>query len=245
VLLALSVVLPAWAQPAQPPAAPAKPAVKKSAPKGTPASRPATPPASGPCIGVISLIGDRFAVKKIGITVFGNEEKEIPADDWKLDDLVVERVRAAAGPGLVGRRIAAAKGAFESYGPGGWGTNDAKSAALVEQAAGRAGCERYVVVTRATARFSGNQDVTGVGIVNTGAPILSRSQVHALVLLFVHDGRTFALLKRGAGLEPSRQLDDFTWPESPEAANSPRVRAAARAVLTEVLDKSLPRLFAP
>jgi hypothetical protein len=247
VLLAFSVALSAQAQPAQPPAdAPVKPAIKKSTqPKGAPASRPASPPTSGRCIGVISVIGDRFAVKKIGITVFGNENKEIPADDWKLDDLVVERVRAAAGPGVAARKIAPAKGAFDSYGPGGWGTNDAKSAALVEQTAGPAGCERYVVVTRATARFSGNQDVTGVGIVNTGAPLVSRTQIHALVLLYVHDGRTFALLKRGAGLEPSRQLDDFTWPESPEAVNSPRVRAAARAVLAEVLDKSLPRLLSP
>jgi hypothetical protein len=247
VLLAFSVALAAQAQPAQPPAdAPAKPAVKKSAqPKGAPAPRPASPPPSGRCIGVVSAIGDRFAVKKIGFTVFGNEYKEIPADNFKLDDLVVERVQAAVGPGLAARKIAHAKGAFDSYRTGGWGTNDAKSVALVEQAAGPARCERYVVVTRLTARFSGNQDIIGVGIVNIGASLVSRSHVHALMHIGVHDGRTFAILKSGGAVPPTRQLDDFKWPESPEAVNTPGVRAAARALLAEALDKRLPDLLAP
>jgi hypothetical protein len=247
VLLAFSVAISAQAQPARPPAdAPAKTVVKKSAaPKGTPASRPAPPPTSGRCIGVISVIGDRFAVKKIGFTVFGNEFKEIPADNLRLDDLVVERVQAAVGPGLAARKIAHPKGAFDSYRTGGWGTNDAKSSALVEQVAGPARCERYLVVTRATAQFSGNQDIIGVGIVNTGAALLSRSHIHALVHLGLHDGRTFAVLKSGGAFAPTRQLDDFSWPESPEAVNTPVVRAAARALLAEALDKRLPALLAP
>src|SRR5437868_4141202 len=95
VLLAFSVVLSAHAQPAQPPtAAPAKPAVKKSAPpKATSATRPASPATSGPCVGVMSTIGEGFGVKKIGITVFGNEFKEISADGWGLDELVLARIR--------------------------------------------------------------------------------------------------------------------------------------------------------
>jgi len=44
---------------------------------------------------VIPLLGDRFVVRKIGVTVFGNEEKEIPVDGWGLDDLVVEIGRAS------------------------------------------------------------------------------------------------------------------------------------------------------
>jgi hypothetical protein len=47
--------------------------------------------------------------KKIGFTVFGNECKEIPADNFKLDDLVVERVQAAVGPGLAARKIPKAR----------------------------------------------------------------------------------------------------------------------------------------
>jgi hypothetical protein len=95
-LLALSLVHSAQAQTVPPPAAAkAKPAAKKpSSPKAV----AGTAAASGPCIGVFPLLGDRFEVKKIGITVFGNEFKEITVDNWGLDDLVVERVRAAVGP---------------------------------------------------------------------------------------------------------------------------------------------------
>jgi hypothetical protein len=161
---------------------------------------------------------------------------------------------ACVGRGLAARKIAHAKGAFDSYRAGGFGTGNAEAAALLEQVAGPAHCERYVVVTRAAGQYSGNQNVVGVGIVNTGAPLLSRTQVHAVVRIIVHDGRTFAVLKSGIGSTnpfgvlagpPTRGLDDFTWPESPEAVDSPGVRAAARALLADVLDKSLPALLAP
>ena len=72
-------------------------------------------PESGPCrIGVISAVGDQFAVQKVGLTVFGNEETEVPVDAWGLDDLVVARDPRAAGSGIAVRRIAYAKGALRS-----------------------------------------------------------------------------------------------------------------------------------
>jgi hypothetical protein len=79
-LLALNLVHSAQAQTVQPPAATkTKPAAKKPpAPKAV----VTTPAASGPCIGVFPLLADRFGVKKIGVTVFGNEFKEITADNW-------------------------------------------------------------------------------------------------------------------------------------------------------------------
>lgn len=259
VLLFFSTMLSAQAQtpPTQSsPAAPAKSAVKKSAPpKGTPASRPTPPQANGPCIGVISLIGNRFGVKKIGFTVFGNDYKEITADDWKLDDLVVDRVRAVVGTGLAVRKVAHARGTLDSYQGGGLlKIDDPQSMALLGQVAGPVRCERYVVVARSAGQFSGNQHVVGVGIVNLGASLLSSSHVHAVVRINVHDGRTFKVLKSGQGSNsalgflngpPTRKLDGFTWPEAPEAVNTPEVRAAARALLVEVLDKSLPDLLAP
>jgi hypothetical protein len=39
-------------------------------------------------------------------------------------------------------------------------------------------------------------------------------------------------------------LGDAWWPEPPEAANTPAMRAATRKLLGEVLDKSLPELLA-
>ena len=153
------------------------------------------------------------------------------------------------------RRIAFAKGAFEGYIPGiGMFQNlDTKAPAIVQQAAAQTQCERYVVVTRAVAQYVGNQPIFGLGIVNSGRPILSTTALHVVVRVHVHDGQTFAVLKSGAGSlggnsflsgAPTRKLDDSWWPEPPEAANTPAMRDATRKLLGEVLDKSLPELLA-
>ena len=233
-LLALSLVHSAQAQTVQPPAAAkAKPAARKPAP---PKAVAETSAASGPCIGVFPLLGDQFGIRKIGITVFGNEFKQITVDNWGLDDLVVERVRAAIGPGMAVRRIA-----------------HAKAPAIVRQAAARTQCERYVVVTRAASQYIGNQSIYGLGVVNSGGPLLSTTQLHAVVRIHVHDGHTFAVLKSGTGSlggssflsgPPTKKLDDSWWPEPPEAANTPAMRDATRKLLGEVLDRSLPELLA-
>lgn len=250
VLLAFSFALSAQAQQPQPPApAPAKPAAKKSSqPKGAPAQ----PQASGPCVGVISSVGEAFAVKKIGFTVFGNEYKEISASEFKLDELIVERVQAVVGRSFVARRIAHAKGSFDTYHAGGFGLGNSDAAARVRQVAGAAKCERYVVANRGVAQYIGNQSIAGVGIVNSGAAFLSNTVVHVVVRLTLHDGHSFEVLKSGmAGTSsltilsgaPSRLLKDFKWPEAPEEVNTPAVRATTRSLLAEVLDKSLPELF--
>lgn len=253
-LLALSLVHPAQAQTVQPPAAAkAKPATKKPAP---PKAAAAIPASSGPCIiGVFPLLGDQFGIRKIGITVFGNEFKAITVDNWGLDDLVVERVRAAVGPGMAVRRIAHDKALFAGYVPGiGMFQNlDTKAPAIVRQAAAQTQCERYVVVTRAASQYVGNQSIYGLGIVNSGGPLLSTTALHTMVRIHVHDGHTFAVLKSGAGSlggssflsgPPTRKLDASWWPEPPEAANTPAMREATRKLLGEVLDKSLPELLA-
>ena len=251
-LLAFSFVSPAQAQTVQPSPAPkARPAAKKrTPPKAT--VEPAA--ASGPCsIGVFPLLGDQFGVRKIGITVFGNEFKQITVDHWGLDDVAVERVRAAVGPGVAVRRMAFAKAAFEGYVPGiGMFQNlDTKAPAIVQRAAGQTQCERYVVVTRAASQYIGNQSIYGIGIVNSGAPLLSTTALHVMVRIHIHDGRSFAVLKSGNGSlsganfltgPPTRKLD--AWPEPPEAANTPAMREATRKLLGEVLDKSLREMLA-
>jgi hypothetical protein len=130
---------------------------------------------------------------------------------------------------------------------------DTKAPAIVRQAAARTQCERYVVVTRAASQYIGNQSIYGLGIVNSGGPLLSTTQLHAVVRIHVHDGHTFAVLKSGTGSlggssflsgPPTKKLDDSWWPEPPEAANTPAMRDATRKLLGEVLDKSLPELLA-
>ena len=249
ILLASSIALSAHAQQVQSPTAtPDKSAVKKSAPpkgqKATTDARPASPPASRRCVGVMSDV-EGFGVTHVGLTIFNNESKEISIKGWGLDELVLERVRAAVGPGVAVTRVNHAKGALGSYKAGNtlFANNDAAAAELVRKIVGPARCERYIVVTKLTAQ-SGSQDIAGVGILNKGIAALSVTSVHAMLRTTVHDGGTFAPAKSRAGVA-DRNLRPFKWPESPEAVDTPEVRAAARATVVEALDKALPAVLAP
>jgi hypothetical protein len=268
--LALALAQPALAQTA-PTAAP-KPSPTKPSPAKPAAKKPAPPQPDaaaaehGPCIGVIPHIGESFAVQSIGLTVFGNDRKEVPIESWGLDDLIVARVRAAAGPRFAVRRIAYPTNAFEPYEkfhltftP----DNDLKG--VVQTIARESECERYVVVIKATSQFSNtNQSVEGIGIVNYGIINGGTTSLFALTTLFVLDGHTFDVLKRGFGdvdpekygsdsllnglvkgtaiRGPNRELKDFAWPPAPEAVMG--LRDPARTLLAASLDKVLPKLLA-
>jgi hypothetical protein len=252
----------AWTQtqPAQAPAtAPiAKPAVKKPAPKVQAAKKPD----SGPCgIGLIAATGDLFTVQKIGLTMFNIDYAEVPVP-WGFDDLIFARVRAAAG-GTPVRRITYAKGAFDSYyhpQPKLFRNSREELTNLVRQIASNAGCERYLVVIRLNGQLHGtNQALTGVGILNHGTSLFSRTYLFAYIRVIAFDGQTFemrrdpsatfegALANIAANLtknENMRELDDSAFPASPsEAPTSPALRDGARDLLTQKLDKILPAYF--
>ena len=187
-LLALAVAQPALAQTAPTPApnpspskpSPAKPACEETGTTKTGRRRdprpPRPPPSVARCIGVIPHLGDRFAVQTIGLTVFGNDLKEVPIESWGLDDLVVARVRAAAGTRFAVRRIAYPANAFEPFDnpPSRLFRNARKDLkGVVQTIAGAGGCERYVVVDQGReARWVGtNQLFEGIGMFNRGAYI--------------------------------------------------------------------------
>jgi hypothetical protein len=283
-LLALAVAQPALAQtaptaapnpsptsPSPTKSSPAKPAAKKPAPPKSDAG--ATSPAGagaaqrGRCIGVIPHIGDHFAVQTIGVMAFGNDLKEVPIEAWGLDDLVVARVRAAAGTGIAVRRIAYAANAFEPYDHPPrrlFGDADKDLKSVVQAIAGAGGCERYIVVVKDTNgdRVT-NQSFTGIGIFSRAG-----GDVHlfALTALSVFDGHTFEVLEKRVGSPVEEKLgsnptlydrlrtnpmrganlalkEDFSWPPSQDAVMG--LRDATRALLAESLDKTLPKLLAP
>lgn len=243
----------------------AKPPAKPSKTKA--AVKPAVTAETGPCgIGVIPVIGDQFVVQRVGVTVFGNEHAETSVPGWGLDDLVVARVRAAAGPGVAVRRIAYSKGVFEDYSRASsnpFRSPAAKLGDLVRQVAGSANCERYVVVTRTINRFgSSNQTVEGIGIVGTGGTVLFKASaaLFALTYIQIFDGRDFSVTKQDSAstsdqsvvvrglmdriVGPHREFDDTVFPRPPsEAVKSPVLRDGVRALLTESLDKTLPTLL--
>ena len=63
-------------------------------------------------VAVMSAVGDKFTVRKIGITVFGNDEKEFPIDAWGIDQFVVNKVRSVLARRFEVRPVAYNKSAF-------------------------------------------------------------------------------------------------------------------------------------
>jgi hypothetical protein len=261
-LLALAVAHPALAQTAPPGSAPKPSPAKPQAKKPDP-SKPDAAVQNGPCIGVIPHIGDRFAVKKVGVTIFGNELKDVPIEPWGLDDLVVARVRAAINARYAVRRIAYPANAFEPFDnpPSLFSNAEDTLKGVVQTIAHGTGCEDYVVVVKAVSRVGDtNQVVRGIGIVNTGIYTF----LYTLTYLFVFDGHTFEVLAKGASAVdkdpldalkradpirgPNRELEELRWPTDPDAVFTwppaqnvlMGLRDKTRALLTQSLDHVLP-----
>ena len=268
-LLVSCLAAPAFAQSetaqTAPPAVTSKPTVKKSAakPKGLNAGpKPAAAVETGPCqIGVISGLGDRFLLQHIGVTVFGNEFTVASIESWGLDDVVVARVRAAAGGGTSVRRIPASREAFEPYyNPPRELFRDASKdlTTVVQNVAANSGCERYLVVTRSRSQVPGtNQTVGGIGMLtNWTSGTFKKASVHTFFQITIFDGRTFAKqddpldkfearlaasFSRLVKTEDFQQLDEFDAPTTPEAVvGNARLRDSTRAMLAARLDKILP-----
>lgn len=261
-----------WAQSPSTSASPAAPqAAKSTAKKPTPkaaASKTksdgrAAPAASGPCsLGVISAIGDRFAVHKFGVTVFETEDNEVPIDNWGLDDVVLARVRALTGTDPSIRKISYPRGAFEPYyNPKSRLLRDPGEdlPAIVRGITANANCERYLVVTRFKAQLPGTSlTVNGIGAYNRGLGSLVRhSHLFANISISLLDGRTYEKIDRRVALlkatfadgmrlmeDPMTRLDNSLFPDPPATASgSAALREKTRALVAAKLDLSLPAVL--
>src|SRR5690349_8234175 len=63
-------------------------------------------------VAVMSAVGDKFTVRKIGVMGFGNDAKEFPVDAWGIDQLVVSKVRSVLARRFEVRPVAYNKSAF-------------------------------------------------------------------------------------------------------------------------------------
>jgi hypothetical protein len=272
-LLALTLaqpawVLPTWAQSAPvAPASTAKPAAPKPAkPKPTPMPTAAPLVAtSRPCIGVIPVVS-LFVAWKFKNAFRAGQSKASLVWSWGLDDLVVARVRAAAGPRFTVRRIAISPdmmAALDKLRGGLLRESEDEFSPLMQKAAGSAGCERYVLVTRGAHTIGGGyirHAIRGLSLINTNTVLDSQVFIFALTQLRVFDGKTFAVIARGIGQTnkedlmsqltgksltngPNRELVGFAWPDNIDATLTPAVRDATRALLAESLDATLPDML--
>lgn len=210
-------------------------------------------------VGVISAVGSKFAIQKVGITVFGNELKEVPIGSWRLDDAVAGRVSAALGKRFTVRRIAAPEGAFAAYDSptAAFGDSDAALQGAVRKLAQSAKCDLYIVVTRAGISFSGtNQVVSGIGMVEGGGALNPDNvTLYAVTAVHLYDGRTFErLLWRRPAFSiggsignvvnaPHRRLDRTWWPATPQAVHREKYKAATRALLADSIAATVPEIM--
>lgn len=147
------------------------------------------PPAQGHCaIGVQSRLGDEFTV--------GN--KNVSVESWHIDDLVVDRVRAALGKRAAVLRIRYRKEAFPSF----EGSRLFHSAPSLPDAirtlAIGTRCARYVLVTEDRFDWGNSMYLVGVGIVK-GA--LGGFKINAVIRVRVFDGETCQLDASEAGAD--------------------------------------------
>jgi hypothetical protein len=250
-LLLLSGVASAVAQPAP---------AKQNQPK-TAAVRPAAAKQPSPqdsnCFGVVSRLGEKFTVRKIGYTVFGNEENEVPIESWRIDDLIVAKISGLLNKRAVARRISYPKDAFASLdAPKLFRMPEADLGEILRTITAGTRCARYIVVTPITVNYgTTNQTLSGLGIVSSKAPFFTGDlyNLYMFAWLRVYDGETFTVLTRKmASLGqpnflatiggPHREVDRSFWPESLDVAQNAKLRDAIRELVGQTMDTTLPEL---
>jgi hypothetical protein len=195
-------------------------------------------------VGVISAVGHKFALQKMGITVFGNELNEVPIS-WGIDDAVAGKVSALLSGRYAVRRLSP---------PAGLDADNAQD--MVRKIAASQKHDLYVVVACSSAPFgSSNQIVTGLGMIEAGG-IINPDNVtlFAVTTVLVYDGRTFERLGwQRTGVEgisigktinaPTRSLDRTWWPATPQAVHNEKLKAATRALAVEGLSATIPQIM--
>jgi hypothetical protein len=209
-------------------------------------------------IGVISTIGGKFVVQKVGMTAFGNERNEVAIPSWGIDDLVATKLKALLAGKAEVRKIAAPEEAFAAYqAPGGLfrDHNAELKDALRKLTAGQSFDTLLVVVGSVSPFGNTNQHIGGLGIVQSSSIVASYASVHAIFQVRVYDGRTLefqgwksATTGQGTFLStikgPHKEVDMSWWPEPGKAEGDVRLKAVVREMVEQALATTLPEVLA-
>jgi hypothetical protein len=208
-------------------------------------------------IGVISAIGDTFAVQKIGLMVFGNELKKAAIDAWEIDDRVAEKINTLLSKRYDVRKVSYAKGAFAAFDGSStnpFGNAEEELRATVRKIAATQKCDLYLVVTKAGSTFGDtNQIVSGLGILESSG-LFGSIDLFALSVMTIYDGRTLAVLREkrtSVGQStfmatikgPHREVNQSWWPV--QVAQNERLRNATWALVEQSITMTLPELIQP
>jgi len=197
-------------------------------------------------IGIVSAIGDKFYVQKVGLMAFGNDIKEFPIDSWRIDDLVASKARGLLSKSYDVRPVTYRRAAIAAAPISRNGLADTLRAELSPQ-----GRDAYLVVTKIPVQYGGtNQSISGLGIVE--GPF-DHYFIYAILRIVLVDGREFSTIAQSIAALPeakpcnslfnkpficgaNREVDKTWWPASFDAASNQRLKGA----MVEFIDKSLP-----
>ena len=208
---------------------------------------PASPKSKGMrSVGIVSAIGDKFYVRKIGLMAFGNDTKEFPIDSWRVDDLVVSKARGLLSKSYDVRTVTYRRAAIAAAPISRSGLGDTLRAEVSPQ-----GLDAYLVVTKIPVQYGGtNQSISGLGIVE--GPF-DHYFIYAILRVVLVDGREFSTIAQSIAALPgdkpcnsiiakpficgaNREVDKTWWPASLNAASNQKLKGA----MVEFIDKSLP-----
>ena len=192
-------------------------------------------------VGLVSAIGSKFSVQKVGLTAFTNDLKEIPIDSWGIDEYVAGKTRAMLNRRYDVRPTTHNKAPFAPR-------RFRASADLVRTDVSPQGLDAYIVIETGSDQYAEtNQILHGLGIVEGQRFGPNYYGIFALYRVAIIDGHEFKLIgdtyaslpaERGTwplhGLH--RDVDQSWWPASLDAASNPKFNT----VVHELIDRSLP-----
>lgn len=214
---------------------------------------------NGGTVCLMSSVGKKFELRKVGITVFGNEQKYISIADWKIDEQVYQKVKSLLGKRFSVKKIEFSEKVLEAAFDGTFGAfRDlaAQRRKVLGKKVTSTKCTLLLTILPGSSQFnSTNQYVSGLGLVDTDSIFGGSRLVYALSYLELFNARTMESLGRTSGqIKEGIQL--FTpikgpyvevkaGPKMPPKAfaTNPQTRKVVWTFLDRSLDKSVPGLF--
>jgi hypothetical protein len=222
------------------------------------AKKPAPAAAGMKTACVISDVAHEFYLKKIGLTVFGNEDSTVGIPQWKLDQAIFTKAKAMLSANFAVKHIPTTIETYASLRTEGglFRDRDGERRALIQKLTASAGCDLILLVAgNASQVGSTNQYVGGLGVLEMGNDLVGYYRhVHALTFLYVYDGKSMETLnhERGGTDEttlfksihgPSVEIDDKLHPTLQAVADDPKTREIVWKQIERSMELIVPKLF--
>jgi hypothetical protein len=202
-------------------------------------------------IGVISAVGHRATLQKVGFMAFGNLLEEIDSSDWGIDDKIAAMVTDALQGRIAVRRIAADPVAFSTQETSWYNESQVPVEDLVSKLTDREGIDAYLVCYPFPVQDPinpTNQWFRGLGLYRRGwlGPTFDLFAFYRCALI---DARTNKELSGGKGMLGDSNFFQHPWPYADVdpaiwADHAPDLTAtqrdAIKAGVMDLVEKSLP-----